>query len=272
MIESLRSAAEVECGCAARRDELCGRSSGGVLWLGFVGNFGVGSFLAREMYFRESLPSGVEALRVDEIFQCVGVAFVGEHRGGAEGFAAYGVDAPEGELLGTNAQQRVRCYEVEQAFAGGVAVGSHVGRHGDAVEFALGELGLDVECADRLDFIAEEVDAVGEFRRITEYVDYRSADGEVARFVYIVHLAESVGEKPFAGVVEVDFLACGQPERMGRQVGLAGHLLGDGLGVGDYGTQRLVGGVAQAVERLDAHNLRWRVDPAVFNIAFVGRW
>ena len=93
----------------------------------------------------------------------------------------------------------------------------------------------------------------------------------MARFVDVVYLAESVVDKPFAGVVEIDSPACGEPERMGRKVGLAGHLLGDGLGVGDYGTQRLVGGVAQAVERLDAHDLRWRVDPAVFYIAFVGR-
>ena len=158
-------------------------------------------------------------------------------------------------------------YIIKQRAAKSVAC--DVGDNRDAVESLFGKLGFDVERTYRVDFVAEEVDAVRQLVGVAEDVEYRAAHGEVAGFIDIIYLGEPVVAQPFLRLCQVNNAADADTEGVVGDGLARGGALGKRLGICDDEAQVAV--VGDAAESLGAQNLRGRVDLTVFDVAFIAR-
>ncbi len=131
-------------------------------------SFGHGS--GREEQPGESVERFGERLRIDHLLHGVGIALVGEKRALREAFVADRLDALKSVSRVAHRYERVGRYEVEQRFATGRRC--DVGCHGHRRHLLLGELCLGVERAYGVDFVAEEVKAIGHLVAVAENIEY----------------------------------------------------------------------------------------------------
>lgn len=137
------------------------------------------------------------------------------------------------------------------------------------VDRFLRELGVDIEGAYALYFVAESVDAVGQVRREGVDIDNAAPDGKLSRFIDIVDPFEAVAREKVGNVGEVAFLAFGQPQGVAVQLFVRGHLFAQSLGVGNHEKRRA--GLLQTVDGVGAENVGGGVDLSVFQRPFVAR-
>lgn len=147
MVKSLRGTAEIEGGL-----RLLGRGGGGVFQTG------------------EACEFPGEFRRVDKLLHGLGVPLPGNHRRGRETVVGDGLDSSEKPGGVCGGYDGGGGDEVKQALPR-VTIGRDIGGHGNRVYLLFRQLCLDVESAYRLDFVAEQVDTVREFPRISENID-----------------------------------------------------------------------------------------------------
>ena len=122
----------------------------------------------------EAVEAGQETRHVDHLFHGFGVALVGHQGILRERFLAYGLDAAPEPLHVAAGEHRLGLDVLEQRGAAvdiaGVAVDQ---RH--ALDAGVAQLGLHVEGAYTVDFVAEEVDAVGQLVAVAIHVEDAAA-------------------------------------------------------------------------------------------------
>ena len=87
----------------------------------------------------------------------------------------------------------------------------------NGVHLVDGALVFRIEGAQGLDFVVEQVDAIGQFAAHREQVDQRAAHGEFAVLVHRVDVAIAAGLEPGAHLLDVEFLADVQHQAAAEQ-------------------------------------------------------
>ena len=215
-----------------------------------------------------ALAQGIaEQAVIDHLVQRMGIAFFGNERAGGDGLLGDGLHALLQPVHIVANEQRVGAGKFEER-------GSRLGRaaivqYVDAVELLLRELGLDIEGADAVDLVTEEVDAVRQFVTEREHIQDGAAQGKLPRLIHIIHLAETEVAQAAASVGEVE---CGVHLDVdgGLIHHLAGaHLLGKRLGESHYTVQFALR--VPLAEHLGAQYLVGRVNLPVLDVALVAR-
>ena len=160
-------------------------------------------------------------------------------------------------------------HKLKQALPPAVVVGVYIGRDGYCIHLALGKLCLYVERAYRLYLVAEQVDTERIFRRVSEYIEYGTAHGEMPRLIYIILLLESVFAQPHLRLFQIYLCAGLQHQGMSAQRVARGHPLGQRLRIGYERLKPLP--FRHTVERLDAHYLRRWILTSVLDVTFITR-
>ena len=157
---------------------------------------------------------------------------------------------------------------------------AEAGGDGDLGKGFLGELRIDLEGAQRLDLVAEEVDAVGVFGGIAEDVEDGAAHGILTGFIDVIDALEASVKEHFGHELLIDLLLLVQGEDGVVHFRVLGHLFGESLGIGHHqegigrGTfgRRVVVALDDGLdgrERLGAQDLVGRVDLSVLDAALV---
>ena len=132
-------------------------------------------------------------------------------------------------------------------------VAAKVGHDDDSVLPLQGELTLDVEGADGLDLVAEEVDTERILRREGEDVDDAAAQRILTRLVDVVRTLEAIVVEDLSDERHVHLLPRMELEGLVVQLGDGHDLLCQRIGIGDDSKHRVR--LAQAAEDLGAEYL-----------------
>ena len=146
---------------------------------------------------------------------------------------------------------------------------------GDFIDTFFRELAIDLEGTERVDLVAEEVDAERIFAREAEDIDDGATDGKLTWLIDIIDALEMFGIEGVDEVLAVDVLTClDMDELLLDIVGLC-HFLGKSLGIGNDDERSLrVGVLLEVVDSshgLGAQDLVGRVDLSVLDRALVAR-
>ena len=133
--------------------------------------------------------------------------------------------------------------------------------YGQLVDLTARQLGANFESTHRVNLVAEEVDAIGIFARITEHVENGASHGHLPRLVHIIDTFEAEFQQAFYQTFALRVFAAAQMDDFVGHVDLSRHLFGQCLGVSDnderllacdytpddIGSQNLVGGIHLSV-------------------------
>ncbi len=155
--------------------------------------------------------------------------------------------------------ERSRIEELEEALLHGL-FGGKFRHHLDALALVLGELVFDVEGADGIDFITEEIDTERKFATVGIDIDDASTHGKLARFVDIVHLLKPEIAQLMHHIYLWNLLTDRKFQNSLIQICLDTTSSGKGIGIRNdkngvacrqsgkhFGSEYLVGGIALAI-------------------------
>ncbi len=145
---------------------------------------------------------------------------------------------------------------------------AYVGRDVDTIEPTLRQLCLYIECANRINLVAEEVETVGQLVAVAVNVEYRAANGILAGLVYVVSLFEAVFFEPLLGLMHARTGVFAESDGVLLYVFARGNALCNRVGICD--NEAHISG-RDTCEGLGAQYLVGRVDLSVFYVAFESR-
>ncbi len=133
------------------------------------------------------------------------------------------------------------------------------------------QLRLDVERAQRLYLVAEEVGPEREFRRVGVDVENAAADGKLTGLVDVVPAAEPERQQAFLESGEVGGVADGEADGPVVERAARGYPLGHGVGIGHHHPRLPVGRTAQAAQHVGAQYFVGCIALGVFHRPPIGR-
>lgn len=122
----------------------------------------------------------------------------------------------------------------------------------DGLLLVNGELGLDVESADAVDFVAEEVDTEGDFGGVGEDIEDGAAESELSGLVNVVGLLKAKTAELCLRAGRVGLLVLGETQGARVERGDGHGSLDEGLGIGDDAKGKV--SICEAGEHLRAED------------------
>ena len=111
---------------------------------------------------------------------------------------------------------------------------AETGCNGDLCQALFRELRVDLEGAERVDLVAEEVDTIGVLGRIAEDVEDGAAHGKLPGLIDIIDALETSVDKHIGHKFRIDLLLLVEGDDGILHLLALCHLFGQGLGIGHH--------------------------------------
>ena len=110
----------------------------------------------------------------------------------------------------------------------------NIGYDADACKGFLGNLVVDIKTADRIHFIAKEINAVRIFIRKGINIDNTTANGKLARFIHEVYTFKPIFKEHFVNEFKGQLIAFRYLEGIGSKSFTGNYFLNQGVGISNH--------------------------------------